>query len=168
MAASGARASPRPGRSCLHAPHTHDQRTMVGRVGLADVAEGCSWLACASHGSLGRLHGTSTTDACRPAARPPASARPGSGGAARAPPKPVAPLSVERRVVAGSPREPGMSRPLSCQLLAPDRCSICCPGCTLGRGRQWQALAGACGRSYIALRTTVLHYTERGAATGGH
>ena len=63
---------------------------------------------------------TSTTGACRPAARPPASTRPGSGGAARAPPKPVAPLSVER-LVAGSPRrEPGRSKPLSYQIIAPD------------------------------------------------
>ena len=63
---------------------------------------------------------TSATGACRPAARPPASTRPGSGGAARAPPKPVAPLSVER-LVAGSPRrEPGRSKPLSYQLRAPN------------------------------------------------
>ena len=63
---------------------------------------------------------TSATGACRPAARPPASTRLGSGGAARAPPKPVAPLSVER-LVAGSPRrEPGRSKPLSYQLRAPN------------------------------------------------
>ena len=101
---------------------------------------------------------TSTTGACRPAARPPASARPGSGGAARAPPKPVAPLSVERRVVAGSPGEPGRSKPLSYQLQAPDKCYLLSGLYSLAGGRRWQAPAGG---SYIVLRLTVLHFTER-------
>ena len=97
---------------------------------------------------------TSTTGACRPAARPPASTRPGSGGAARAPPKPVAPLSVERRVVAGSPGEPGRSKPLSYQLQAPDKCYLLSGLYSLAGGRRWQAPAGG---SYIVLRLTISH-----------
>ena len=101
---------------------------------------------------------TSTTGACRPAARPPASARPGSGGAARAPPKPVAPLSVERRVVAGSPREPGRSKPLSCQLQPPDNSSYAAPGCTNYRGRRLRAAATSCRVQLFYILTERSHH----------